>query len=40
MIDISSGVLGDVILGKVTVFALVGDSSLMIYDLLFLLLTK
>ena len=32
MIDILSGVLGDVILGEVTVFAFVSCLSLMIHD--------
>ena len=39
-IDISSGVLGDVSLGEVTVFTFAGDLLLMIHELLFLLVTK
>ena len=37
MIDNSSGVLGDFILEEVTVFIFIGDLSLMIHELLFLL---
>ena len=38
--DILSGVLGDVNLGEVTVFTIVGDLLLMNHELLFLLVTK
>ena len=40
MTDDSSGVLGDFILGEVTVLIFVGDLSLMILELLFLLVIK
>ena len=38
--DSLSGVLGDVNLGEVTVFTIVGDLLLMNHELLFLLVTK
>ena len=40
MTDDSSGVLGDFILGEVTELIFVGDLSLMILELLFLLVIK
>ena len=40
MTDDSSGVLGNFILAEVTVLIFVGDLSLMILELLFLLVIK